>query len=184
MLILNVPTSSTTTWQYVMNTITGSWCRWTGIPALCWELFNDEIYYGTAATVVKGWDGTSDNGANITANVIPAFSYYGNFLQKRFTMARPIMSATGTPSLLMDMNVDFAVTDPVGTPTLSVSNSSLWDVAQWDVGQWSGDFRIQSLWQGVTGIGFSGSLHIQITSNSDTVKWLSTEVLYEVGAVI
>ena len=184
MLLVNIPVSSTVSNQYVMNTITGSWCKFTEWNAACWELFNDRIYFGTSETVVLAWDDEDDNGSNITADIVPAFNYFGTFNQKRFTMARPIFSATGTPSILMGMNTDFATQAPTGTATLAVSNSSIWDTDLWDTGIWGGDFRVQRNWQTITGIGFSASLHLQMTTKEDTVKWLSYDIVYEDGAVI
>jgi len=184
MLLVNIPVSSSKFEQYVMNTITGSWCKFTGWNASCWELFDDEIYFGTSATVVKAWDDDDDNGSNITADIVPAFNYFGSFTQKRFTMARPIFSSTGTPGVLMGMNTDFSTTDPSGTPTLTSTAGDVWDTGVWDTAVWGGDFLIQRNWQSINGIGFSASLHLQMTTNAHEVRWLSYDVVYEDGAVI
>jgi hypothetical protein len=54
MLIVNVPTSSSTSQQHVMNTELKAWCRFKGMDAQCWSLYNDMPYYGTSSgTVVK-----------------------------------------------------------------------------------------------------------------------------------
>ncbi len=184
MLLVNIPISSTKFEQYVMNTITGAWCKFTGWNASCWEIFNDEIYFGTSETVVKAWDDNDDNGSNITADIIPAFNYFGSFNQKRFTMARPIFSSTGTPSVLMGMNIDFATDAPTGTPTLAGTTGSVWDTGVWDTATWGGGLSTQRNWQSITGIGFSGSLHLQMTTNAHDVKWLSYDIVFEDGAVI
>lgn len=184
MLIVNVPLSTTVFCQYAMNTITGAWCDFTKMNAFCWELFNDEIYYGADATVIKAWTAGSDNGSNITADIIPAFSYFDTRSQKHWKMVRPIFEATGTPSLLMGMNVDYDLSAPVGVPTTAITNASVWDTAKWDVDKWGGALRAEHNWQTVAGIGFAGSLHIQITSKADSIKWLATDFVYERGAII
>ena len=184
MLLLNVPVSATLFEQYAMNTITGAWCKFTGWDSSCWEIFNDEIYFGGSTAVRKAWSGNSDYGNNITADVIPAFDYFNSNRQKRFTMARPIFLSTGTPSILMDMNTDYVTLPPTGAPSLAVSNESIWDTSKWDEASWGGDYQIQKDWATVTGVGFSASLHIQFTSKANEVKWLSTDFVFENGAVI
>ena len=185
MLLLNIPVSPALKYQYVMNTITGAWCRFTGWNASCWALYNDEIYFGTDSGVNKAWDTHADNGANITGDVIPAFSYFGNRAQsKRWTMARPILAADGTPSLLLGLNTDFETTTPIGVPTLANSTAALWDSAVWDTGLWGGGLQIQKNWQTVFGLGYSASLHMKITSKYYNVRWQATDYVYEPGAVL
>ena len=185
MIILNVPISTTQFEQYVMNTLTGAWCRFTGWNASCWELFNDEIYFGTNGQVSKAWSGYSDAGSNITGDVIPGFSYFGSRARlKRWTMARPIISATGVPGVLMSMNVDFDTSAPTGVPTLATPGGAIWDTSLWDTGTWGGQVTIQKAWQTIFGMGFAGSLHLLLTSKDSSVHWQATDFVYEHGAVI
>jgi hypothetical protein len=79
-LIVNVPTvAGTTSYQYVMNTITGAWCRFTGWNAQCWALYNDRLFFGApGGKVCQADTGYSDNGANIVADGQQAFSDFGS----------------------------------------------------------------------------------------------------------
>ncbi len=46
-LIVNVPQiTNMTQVQIVMNTVTGSWCRFEGMDANCWAVANDQLYFG------------------------------------------------------------------------------------------------------------------------------------------
>lgn len=185
MLILNVPKSTTEFQQYVMNTITGAWCRFTGWNANCWELFEDEIYFGSDGVVAHAWSGYSDNGTDIVGDVIPAFSYFGATAQlKRWTMARPILSAEGAPTVLLGINTDFDTSAPLGTPTLSNSPAGLWDTAVRDAAIWGGGLQIIKNWQGVSGLGYSASLHMKIASKYYDVRWQSTDYVFERGGVL
>lgn len=185
MLLLNVPASTTEMQQYVMNTISGAWCRFTGWNASCWELFNEEIYFGTSGGVNKAWSGQSDNMANVVGDVIPAFSYFGNQAQlKRWVMARPILSTTGDIGVMMAINTDFDTAAPLGTPTLSSSPAGIWDIGLWDVAIWGGNLQIIKNWQTVYGLGYSASLHLLIASKYYDVRWQSTDFVFERGAVI
>jgi len=46
MLILNVPTSTTVSIQYVMNTISGAWSSWDSLNASCWVEQEGSVYFG------------------------------------------------------------------------------------------------------------------------------------------
>jgi hypothetical protein len=185
MLLLNVPLASNLHHQYVMNTITGAWCRFKGgWDASCWEVYDDEIYFGANGFVGHAWNTNADNGSNITGDVIPAFSYFGNRAQeKRWTMARPIIQADGVPAVLLGINTDFDTTTPVGTPTLTPTTVGLWDSAIWDQDVWGG-FQIQKNWQTVSGLGYAASLHMVVTSRNYTVKWQATDFVFERGGVL
>jgi hypothetical protein len=185
MLILNVPASTTEFQQYAMNTISGAWCRFTGWDASCWELYEEEIYYGGDGVVAKAWTGYSDNGADIVGDAIPAFSYFGTTAQlKRWTMARPILSAQGAPTVLLGINTDFDTSAPLGTPTLSNSPAGLWDSAIWDSAIWGGGLQIIRNWQSVSGLGYAASLHLKIASKYYDIRWQSTDYVYERGGVL
>jgi hypothetical protein len=184
MLILNVPTSATVFQQYVMNTISGAWCSFEGWNASCWELFNDSLYFGGNGVVCKAWDTYADSGALIVGDTIPAFSYFGSPQLKRWTMARPVIAATGTPSISLAMNTDFTTTAYLGTPSFSASDGAVWDSATWDTSIWGGGLSIFRDWQSVSGYGQAGSLHLKIASKYYNVRWQATDYVFEKGGVL
>jgi len=184
MLLLNVPTSSTTSVQYAMNTITGAWCSFSGWNAACWCLHNDEIYFGTTNKVVKAWSGYDDMGLNIVADAKSAFNYFGTRSQKLFTMARPIIVANALPPLAVGLNYDFDDTDPTGAISGAVSTAGVWDTALWDVGVWGGDPTIIKYWQGVRGIGFAAATRLKFEGKNYSVSWISTDYVYQSGGIL
>lgn len=185
MLFLNVPVGVGLQQQFVMNTITKSWCNFTGWAANCWELFQDEPYFGANGVVCKAWDTLADNGTNINADAGQAFNYFGaRGQQKRWTLSRPIISANGTPAVQSGIDVDFEermlapISTGGGTPT------SAWDSAIWDSNIWGGDLSIYKYWQGLNGVGFAGSLRMQAASRGVETRWLGTDVVMEKGGVL
>lgn len=185
MLILNVPTSTTTAVQYVMNTITGSWCEFDGWDAFCWELYNDSIYFGTTNKVCHAWSGNGDFDANINGEVLPAFSSFGNRGNiKHFKMAKPIISTDGSPGVLLGINTDYDTTAPTGTPTFTASTAGAWDSGTWDTSIWGGSYSIKKDWQTVGGIGNTAALHLVTASQGLNIRWASTVFVYEPGGVI
>lgn len=184
MLLLNIPVSSTVSYQYVMNTITGAWCRFTGWNAACFELLADNLYFGTDGTVCKAWDTQADNAIAINGEVLQAFSYFGNQnAQKQFKMCRPILSTDGAPGVLLGLNVDFDVTPPTGSPTLTTISAATWDSGTWDASVWGGGLTISSNWQYVSGVGRAGAIHMKTSSNSK-LRWAATDYVYEIGGVL
>lgn len=185
MLLVNVPISSTESHQHVMNTITKAWCRFTGWNATCWERFNDLIYFGTNGGVKLAWSGQSDNNANINAEALQAFHYFGNNGQiDLFTMVRPVLSANGTPGISVGVNVDFDVSSPVSIPTFSSNPAAIWDAAIWDADIWSGDYVIKKDWVSVNAYGKCAAIHIKTASRSTKLKWAATDFNFQPGGFL
>ena len=81
-LLVNIPiTEDGMHEQYVMNTITKAWCKFTSWYAEDLAEFNNELYYVEGTKVVKAWTGENDNGSNITASAKCAFNYLGDNVQ-------------------------------------------------------------------------------------------------------
>ena len=186
MLILNVPVAEGSgQQQYVMNTISQQWCNFTGWEANCIEVFDNSPYFGGNGFVGKAWDTNADNSTNIAAVAIPAFSDYGvSGYNKRWTMARPIFRSNGVPAVLSSMNVDFNISASTSPLTFSPISYASWDAATWDVSLWGSEFNVIQNWQGLSGVGKYGSIQMQIASMDVDVRWVSTDVVYEVGAIL
>ena len=186
MLILNVPVGEGSGQeQYAMNTISKSWARFTGWNANCWELFGDAPYFGGNGFVGHAWNGYTDDVSNIAGTCIQAFSTYGNPGNlKRWTMTRPILRASGRPTISGAMNVDFDLTYNTAPLSFAPTLYGAWDTALWDTGVWGADFSIYQAWQGVSGVGYYGAPQMKIASSGIDVRWVSTDVVYESGAIL
>jgi len=183
-LFVNVPVSEgNNQQQYVMNNITKAWCNFTNWNANCWEIFNDDPYFGGNGFVGKGWTlDYADNSANITAATLQAFNYYGSRgVKKYFTRARPSVFTNGQPAIGIGLNVDFDVQNTVGALSFNPASYAKWDTAKWDVDNWGSGTVITNNWQGITGIGYCGSIAFNSASQGITVEWASTDVVYQTG---
>jgi hypothetical protein len=188
MLILSIPINDGME-QYVMHTITRSWARFTGIQGYCWEVSGDaDMHFGSNGTVCTFYTSNSDNGANINATSQQAYSYFDSPGQlKRFTMVRPILQSTGgVPSILCGLSVDFDTTTQLGAVSFNPNAQSegIWDTSTWDNARWSGGLVTTKVWQGVTGIGFAGSINLNVASRNIELHWASTDYIFEKGGVI
>jgi hypothetical protein len=187
MLIVNIPTN-TGYEQYVMNNITKSWGRFTGIQATNFEIHNENIYFGANGFVGKFWDTFSDNGAVINATVQQAYNYFESRGQnKRFTLVRPIfLTDNGLPSVFCAINTDFDTQSQLGQVSFNPSALTIgvWDVAEWDDNFWGGTLAVNKDWQGVSGIGYCASISLNVASKGIEVHWASTDFVMERGGVI
>jgi hypothetical protein len=182
-LWINVPVAEGQQQQFVMNNITKSWCNFTGWNANCWETFNDDPYFGGNGVVCKAWDdGYIDGTSNISANAFQAFNYFeSRGVKKYFTRARPSIFTNGAPAILMGMNVDFDTQDTAASISIASSSYGRWDVGTWDSAIWGASLEITNNWQGITGIGYCGSIQLKSASSGLQIEWASTDVVYQTG---
>lgn len=174
-LLLNVP-GTTGTYQYVMNTVNGSWCRFTGWAANCWELMGDQLMYGGNTIVYQADTGLSDNGASITVKAIQAPQYFGSTQQKQFTMARPIFYSNATIRPAFQINTDFDLTTPALTSATSSTKFTPWG-SPWG-SPWSSPSLIRKDWQNIYGVGFAGAPALTFSVKNAIVNWQSTDVCF------
>jgi len=187
MLIVNIPVDGGQE-QYVMHNITKSWARFTNIGANCWEMSGEDMYFGGNGYVARFYDSFSDAGTNITAFVQQAYSYFDSRgQQKRFTMVRPILqSDNGLPTVLCGLSTDYETVPLTNQISFnpSVIDVGVWDTALWDNANWGGALITTKIWQGVTGIGYAGSISLNVASQNIDFHWASTDYVMERGGVL
>ena len=188
MLILNIPIPNGIE-QYVMHTITKSWARFIDIQSYCWEVSgNSDMHFGGDGYVGSFYTATSDDENNIVATAQQAYSYFDNPGQlKRFTLVRPILQSTGgVPNVLCGISVDFDTQSQLGAVSFNPNTltEGVWDSSKWDNAIWSGGLITTKIWQGVTGIGYTGSVNLNAASRGIELHWASTDYVMEAGGVV
>jgi uncharacterized protein YaiE (UPF0345 family) len=193
-IIVNIPTFvGTATDQYVMNTLTQSWCRFQGWNAGCFIVWKGNLYFGSETTVMQAWTGPADNGAYITGVALTAYSYltpsYAPFMNqtglKHFKLIRPVLLVNGAYDLYIGVNVDFDDSQDYSIVLASQATGSLWDTALWDTGVFGSGPATSKQWNSVgVNDGYAVAAKMQIRSKIATVKWQSTDFVYERGGVI
>jgi hypothetical protein len=96
--LFNIPQSeNSVAVQFVMNIQTKAWCRFTGMNANCWALYQGRLYFGGNDGVVYLADeGFADNGSDREGNIKTAFTYCGMRGRiKQFKLARGLVSSDG-----------------------------------------------------------------------------------------
>lgn len=188
MLLLNVPTTENSVQeQYATNTITGAWCRFTGLQSNCWALFNKKLYFGSGTTVNKFGDVLDDNGDDIQGDLLPAFTYFADEVRtliKHVKLIRPVLSSSGVPEVLAALNVDFTTDSPSAPLTFEIPNVLIWDVTKWDEAVWSGGESILKNWSTFGNVGTSVSLRLLVACGGITLKLQAYDYVFEVGEIL
>lgn len=185
--IVNVPVVERgASYQFVINTRTGAWCRFTGISAQCWGVSQGHLYFGgQTGSVWRYGVANADNGTNIVALLQSAYSDFGAPINKQFHMARPRFLAPQGYSPLVTIKTDYDTSPPsvtvIQAPTGGAqwdAPTSLWDVTSWDPG------AVPSLpWQSIQGIGMAGSIAFGVAAQSE-ITYNGADVVYETGGIL
>jgi len=163
-LFVNIPTSEgERAEQYVMNTISGGWCSYDNHNAATWAVYGDNPYFaGPGGVVYQADTGSSDLDTPITATGQAAYSAFGMPNIKRFTMLKPLVTASATNRPSVGISTDFSETSNLSTSTAATSSAqALWDSALWDSAVWSAQFSEINEWSNAVAIGTFGSVKFQ-----------------------
>ena len=196
MMLLNIPATNSTSYQFAMNDITKAWSEFIGYNAYCWELHQQRPFFGSFGAVYRAWEGTTDDGsidpdtgiitpgAVINAEVQTTFSYFESLgVQKHYKMVRPTILSRGDFTFNFSVNTDFVFDSPLAPASFSFRNPGVWDEDLWNDAVWEGGLNTYKSWQAVTGIGTAASIRLLMRSGQETY-WASTDWLYENGGIM
>lgn len=164
MAILNVPIQEgQVQHQYVMNTITGAWCKFTGMNANTWAVFRDEIYFGGNSGSVYQADTTgSDVTTPIDAIGQGAYNYYNmRGRLKQWKLLQPLLTTDSDSRPSVGISTDFKDNASLGTPAASTSISALYDSATYDADVYAVESRTVADWTSISGVGQCASIHFR-----------------------
>lgn len=184
LLIINVPLNErVTAHQYVMNAQTGAWCRFTGFNAGCWSLLGDELYWGGHDGTIWKYSGSSDDGDEIDAVSVSAFSNFRVNSLKQIVMARPMIYGPDGYIPLVALRKDYDLGTVNYQATASVSGGAIWDEAVWDEADWGIAIAPTAIWQSVGDIGtvFSVGLAVAVT---DQFQLNAVDLMFETGGFL
>lgn len=153
--ILNVPTTQNVSQvQYVTNMLTGAWCQFTNWNANCFELFNQQLYFGdNVGNVNLAYSGGADLVNAIPADMQCAFNWFDDpGREKHIKMVQPLMTADGQISPTLSIDVDFSSTAPAQLAEI-ITGGATWDNAIWDTDVWGGGLVQVTNWLSAVGVG-------------------------------
>lgn len=181
MALLNVPLiEGASQHQYVMNTLTGAWCRFKGMDANCWAVYRDNLYFGGNDGFVYLADTTAlDNTDPIDAIGQQAYTYLKSKGQlKRFTAVQPLLTTDSGSRPAIGISTDFKDNATLGTPTSSAVSVAVYDDAVWDADSYPVESRSIADWTTLSGTGQAASIHFRTRTGREsglsvwgTAKW-------------
>lgn len=185
-LWLNVPIGSGMSIQYVMNTITGAWAKFTNMNAAVFETVGGNLFFGGTRAVYHAWTGQLDITSQIVADALPAYSSFRtNATVKYFTMLRVSLLANGNPSILFGLDLDFLNAPATGALSYNPpTNAMVWGSMVWGSMVWGGSLQQISGWQTIGGLGYYASLRLTVQANGSAVQWNATDYVYQQGGVL
>lgn len=180
-LIINVPTGAATAVQFVMNTITGAWCKFTGLNASSWVVYQDNLYFTSsdANVVMKADYGYADEvpgdpvPTEINPRTIKLWTAYNGFddpaIEKQFVSAIPYIYMSEGFQLTMDIDVNYngASAGQIITPDNSDTS-----------------YKLYTPKIGLRGYGEVGSMRIDGTVTTKRMSLQAIKVLWNEGDVI
>ena len=187
MFLINVPESEGVRQvQYVMNALTGAWCRFTGLNAGCWSLLNEDLYFGgNDGTVYQADTGFQDAGGGITADLKTAFNDLGRpGVTKNVQMMRTLFSSNGTPGFLMEINTDYADSIPTDSPTAGPAPTTVWGAATWSGSNWVAGNVLSQNWVGTAGIGHDIAIRLRVVSDGASCTVNAFDVISQTGGLV
>lgn len=188
MLIFNIPQSTTTSHQFVFNSLTNAPCKFTGINAICWGLKNDEIYLGKSDGTVHLFDDTtafSDNGTAVDADLVPAFNYLGApHRDKLVNLVEPIFNSIGDPCPRMDLMVDYVISSNSDVCSPAAQSTASWGSAIWGVDVWGQSIQAYTGWRGLSGYGRAVSLRIRLLASQSRPSLIVTNYVFTMGGYL
>ena len=99
-------------------------------------------------------------------------------------MSRPIIRTNGNPAIGAGISIDFNTTDTTSSLNYVPVNYGVWDASTWDSGAWGGTLQVLQNWQGLNGVGYYGAPTVKVVSNKLEVRWVSTDIVIESGAIL
>jgi hypothetical protein len=162
--ILNVPLrTGTEQHQYIMNTLSGAWCRFTGWNANCFAVFRDDLYFGGNDGVVYKADTSScDQDEEVVAIGQTAYNYFGSRgVFKDFKLTQPLVTTDSDVAPALGLSTDFKDNETLVAPEISSTVAARFDEAIWDEDVCPVVERNIADWATAAGQGYCASLHFE-----------------------
>lgn len=213
MLVVNVPRSENGARdQFVMNTITKAWCKFTGWSGHDFVTYQGGLYYCKGSAIYRAWkrstdeytslDGyTIDNlpvGRPITYTARQAFQDWGSPSVKSPLMFMPLMDVKFAHDYVVGVDTDFTTTEFLDMAAEETETVGRWSLGHWGIARWGRSQPIQKRWQGAAswpGRWLSGKIRMisrprgtidEVVFESDDPigKWLGSVMRFTIGDAV
>lgn len=181
-LIFNIPNTDGTFDQHVCNTALPDkpWCRFTGMNAQCWGLFDNRLFFGDEDGLIWEADtGALDDLGPVQATAQQAWNKLDSPQRKRVTAVRPLLQTAGAVTYTFALGFDYAPLN-IPVPVVTSAVGSPWDTSPWDTSPWSTEDVVNTQWRIGGGSGTSVGWGLSLASTKATT-WFRTDLRLEGG---
>lgn len=191
-LLINVPIVHYTaknvmySYQFVMNTMTGAWCRFTLLQSECWAVHDGKLFFACHNKVTQAWTGADDSGFPIDGRAKTAFQYpFGRGNTGRVTMLRPVITATSPIKLHIVIDTDYDEGLLSSAAVTSGRPPAHWDVDKWDEVDWSSGKTTITQWRSVAHKpGRAVSVLLRVLLKGISMSWNATDTILQRGGML
>jgi len=178
--IFNHPVTAGTEYeQHVMNTVTGAWCRFTGITSHTWQAYASRMFFGSTSGYVYEFDTSqSDAGTAIESEFQTSWLPLGGYGNKSFIAIREFTVANTDINTENQYVVDYEIFSDQVYPVSVTSGFAEWG-DPWGT-PWSAADAPDKDWEMVGLYGEVLSTRKRL-STKQRVKYLGASWLYEAG---
>lgn len=179
-LIFNIPNIDGTFDQHVFNTETSAWCRFVGMPSVCWGLYNNNLFFGSAGGIVyMANTGSLDLLQPVLADAQQAWNKFDAPIRKRVTAFRPIVQSVGQIAYSFGVGFDYGNIDITASVASGVTGSP-WNTSPWNTSPWSAEAVVDQRWRIAGGTGEAVSFRL-IATATQPATWFRTDLRIEPG---
>lgn len=165
LLFLNIPQQTNTLQvQYVQNFLNGAWTQFQGWNGNCFEIFNDQLFFGgNTGFVANAYQGPADLVSPIVADMQCAFNYFGAPGRiKRMSMIQPMLVTGGTIAPTIGVDIDFGSVSPTASVTSLTASGGIYDTSVYDAAFYAQGPLPQSTWQSVQAEGHALAVRMKV----------------------
>jgi hypothetical protein len=185
-LLVNIPVTSEYSEQYVMNTLTGAWARFTGWPSAAFAVLSGRLFAAFETAIQQVWTEGDDDGSIIRCRAQSAYSAFGRRGKlKHLKLVSPIVETAGELLTYVAVDADYQMRNVVTVVSSGSTSSSSWDTALWDDAVWGGDYTVGSGWHTVrTAEAYSYAMIFIADAGQAKAKLIGFRLLGEIGGAL
>jgi len=180
-VLINVPTTTSTSKQYVTNLTSGAFAEYSGVHAKSWCMFEGKPHFGTSGGIVHTFDsGTSDNGNTIPYIYVSAPTFLGaRGVKKRVSRIAPCISVeSSTQAPVYEVGGVYSSESDSIEDTLS-SGITPWGASWGDA--WSVPYQVYDSWHSISTRDDGIVVKISGDSTSGRLAIDGIKFLYDLG---
>jgi hypothetical protein len=176
---------------FVANARTGAWARYTNWRAICMEVFQGQLYFGSPNGRVYAANRTGyDGGETYSGIFLPLFEDFGAPASLKIgEVGRAVTRSNVAVDGLVTLHVDFDMKTPPAPNAPVTGTGNEWGTAVWGTAVWGvrSPSVINQGWQSVGGAGYALAVSYQVTSGDVApldAEIIRIEVTYQVAELV